>query len=559
LSPDFFFSPAIEMCADGEQHTETVGRVLRVENPRRAKFRHFIDSLGPNGSTALIFAANHDNCVHIETLVNQGGADLDLEAFEFNDDPAYAGNNAFGPLVLKQRYTPLISAAVTGSLAAMQLLVRLGAKVDLQLATPSGCGHGIGTTALWWAAFAGHLVCVNFLLQQGASPTAVDSLDGLTAMHVAARNNHEHIVELLVDWGAPVDPMMAPTSTLRGATPLFLSVQANNPRMLSTLLDLRASPHAVVGSAQRTPLFEAVQRAPLHNSRHPMSFLLLKAGADPTAFELRVPHDSPFQLAIKAGNVELVHMMLEFGADPNKRGRSTWSPLVVAADRSLMTILKLLFKHGADPNQQHPLVRYATSRNLQVVKLLLENGADVHLPDSNGMHAITAAARVGSFTIAQLLVMYGARITGHHNNLRLVQLAYRANNREFALWLEVAQGFTPLEQVAASRAFQTGPLLLRRGLLDRLTPGSHVAAQRVRSLNPWGPRWIAPDSPRTVAFVDQVLAGWAPSRHHTYSDVMQRLIYTLLLVECRLVVSTPRTRGERLPPEIWRLIATMLM
>lgn len=508
-----------------------VKRARGVRMPRDARSPGLrTDVPSPHGTTTLIWAAGRNRCGDIEILVARGGANIDLEH-------AAAFVAGFFPL----RATPLIMAAAVGAVEAVRKLVELGATVDLPLA-------GRGTTALWWACFAGNVQCAEFLLGRGASPTVMDSRDRLSPMHVAARGNHVGIIRLLAAKGAPVDGKVTSLVWLAGATALFLA-SPRHRAVVRALLELRASPEAEVGPARRTPLGEAVRA-----DRRSIVELLLRAGANPNTYDTRPPFDSPLLLAVKAGNPRLARLLLRFGADPNQQGPAKAPPLVVAAvNRNDSTMVTLLLGEGADANTHHPLVQAALCGHHRVTKVLLGSGADVCLPDTAGLTALTAAVQSGSFPVVQLCVMHGASIAAPARRAQLVAQTRRFNAAHaMEAWFGVAKDYDTCMHVAASRSHKTGPLLLRMGKL-RLTPRSWAAKRLARSTNPWAPQWMDEVCPETVRFVDQVLAGWVPCRHRDYSDAVQTTIHTLLLVECRLLA-----RGKmHAPPELWRLIATV--
>lgn len=97
--------------------------------------------------------------------------------------------NAFVNSLDQSGYTPLLYASRSGNLEACQVLVAYGADVNVK--TPS-----LEQTSLHRAAAQGHKDVVNFLLQNGADPTALDK-QGMTALDLATREKHYDIVQLL--------------------------------------------------------------------------------------------------------------------------------------------------------------------------------------------------------------------------------------------------------------------------------------------------------------------------------------------------------------------------
>ncbi|PGH00841.1 hypothetical protein AJ79_08093 [Helicocarpus griseus UAMH5409] len=80
--------------------------------------------------------------------------------------------------------------------------------------------------------------------------------------------------------------------------------------------------------------------------------------------------------AAVSGSEDAVRILLENGADPNKRARST--PLAKAASAGHLGVVKLLLEYGAErnkvPRMQWPVMKAAAGGHEQVVRYLVENG-----------------------------------------------------------------------------------------------------------------------------------------------------------------------------------------
>jgi ankyrin repeat protein len=112
----------------------------------------------------------------------------------------------------------------------------------------------------------------------------------------------------------------------------------------------------------------------------------------------------PLVSAVRVGNPDVVNVLLEYGADPNKPSDGGMSPLHFAAQWGYADVAETLIKHGAQVNARDVFgatpLHYAASRgypekNSAVIKVLLENGADINLKDNYGDTALTAAEKHG--------------------------------------------------------------------------------------------------------------------------------------------------------------------
>lgn len=149
--------------------------------------------------------------------------------------------------------------------AAIQTLLHAGADVN--------AARGDGITALHLAARQGDAEAAQALLDAGAEVDAGTRIGRYTPLHLAARGGHGDVVVLLLEAGA--DPLAATTNS--GATALHLAAGAvRGHGAVAALLEHGADPNAREASAGQTPLMFAAAA-----NRAEAIAVLLDGGADP--------------------------------------------------------------------------------------------------------------------------------------------------------------------------------------------------------------------------------------------------------------------------------------
>ncbi|KAF8268320.1 ankyrin repeat-containing domain protein [Lactarius quietus] len=131
--------------------------------------------------------------------------------------------------------------------------------------------------------------------------------------------------------------------------------------------------------------------------------------------------DTPLHVASLNGQVDIMRWLLDHGADSNACGSGRWTPLHYAADGRQLDAVQVLLKYNADVNLQNgggktPLCEALTDRSLvegkivDVVRHLLEHGADPNIPRDDHSTALHLASSGGSLEVARLLLGYGAKV-----------------------------------------------------------------------------------------------------------------------------------------------------
>ena len=121
--------------------------------------------------------------------------------------------------------------------------------------------------------------------------------------------------------------------------------------------------------------------------------------------------ESPLMLAALKGQQDVVKKLIARDADVNKPG---WAPLHYAATSGQVAIIKLLLDNYAfidaqSPNGTTPLMMAAMYGSPEAVKLLIDEGADLAMKNDQGMTALEFAKRAKRSDAVALLSAAPAR------------------------------------------------------------------------------------------------------------------------------------------------------
>lgn len=421
---------------------ETEARLLNaVKNADVAAVRTLlargadVNGREPDGTTPLYWAVKGNHTAVAEALI-RAGADVNavtrygvtpLSVACLNGNPSMVelllAAGADANTSLPGGESALMTAARTGEAAIVDLLVRHGADVNAQESTR-------GQTPLMWAAGEGHWRVVRTLLEAGAG-LQVRSNAGWTPLLFAAREGQLKAVRALLDAGASANDSLPPNTggprrrpegapggadDPRGLSALHLAAGSRHYELAVFLLERGADPNAA-GSGwtvlhQLTWLREPGQGSngpPPRGSGDMDSLELVRRlaahGADLNARVTRKPNPgttalnliggTPFFLAARTADAELMRLLASLGADPLLPNEDGTTPLMAAAGAGTHS-------PGEDAGTE--------PEALEAVRLALELGNDVNVIDKNGNTAMHGAAYKQLPSVVKFLAEKGADI-----------------------------------------------------------------------------------------------------------------------------------------------------
>jgi ankyrin repeat protein len=230
---------------------------------------------------------------------------------------------------------------------------------------------------------------IRALLKQRANVNAAEP-DGATALHWAVQGNDPEMVDLLIRAGA--DPRVA---NRFGATPLSIAAEGAAGAVIARLLDAGADVNSTVGTYGQTVLMTAARYGNTDGVR-----TLLDRGAYADARETN-RGQTALMWAAAEGHADAITLLLKHGADHAVRSvdRDTSGPPRIVSGTPVAVVLR---------GGLTALLFAARQGQSGGVKALLDGGADVNLPDTDGNSALVLAILNTHYDIAQLLLDRGA-------------------------------------------------------------------------------------------------------------------------------------------------------
>jgi len=323
--------------------------------------------------------------------------------------------------------TPLQWAAFEGDVAQATRLLKAGADVKAV--------NNYGISPLLLAADISSTGLIQLFLKAGADPNSANP-ENETALHLVARSGNVEAATILLKAGAKVDPR----ENFGRQTPLMWAVARRQPAMVEFLLDNGADVNArsAVRDYQRVATAESRAKQMDRGGFTPLMYaarencrecveILLKHHVD-----VNLPDPSgvsPLVIAMINNNWDIAKRLVEAGADVNQWDIFGQSPLAVAigdmnggggrganpldADNPQKAtgreLVQMLIDRGANPNQQTyfrpargaggggrgttPFMVAVSTGNIDLVKELLQKGANPKLATSEGQGAIIMAVQ----------------------------------------------------------------------------------------------------------------------------------------------------------------------
>ncbi|XP_063991503.1 ankyrin repeat domain-containing protein 17 isoform X4 [Diachasmimorpha longicaudata] len=261
-------------------------------------------------------------------------------------------------------------------------------------------------------------------------------------------------------------------TTEEGESLLSLACSAGYYELAQVLLAMNANVEDRGIKGDCTPLMEAASAGHVD-----IVSLLIAHGADVNAQS--TSGNTPLMYGCAGGHEDVVKVLLEAGANVEDHNENGHTPLMEAASAGHVPVAKILLENGAGINthsnefKESALTLACYKGHLDMVRFLLEAGADQEHKTDEMHTALMEASMDGHVEVARLLLDSGAQVNmptdsfespltlaacGGHVDLAMLLIERGANIEEVN-----DEGYTPLMEAAREGHEEMVALLLSQG------------------------------------------------------------------------------------------------
>nr|XP_056710881.1 transient receptor potential cation channel subfamily A member 1 [Euleptes europaea] len=304
--------------------------------------------------------------------------------------------------------TPLHHAAGQGRLESMQMII------DGSPAEALNVTDNSGNTPLHWATKKKQVESVKLLLSRGANPNILNS-SLMAPLHLAVQYLHNEIVQILAEHST-TDVNLEGEG---GNTPVLVACYKDNAEALKILIE-NGGKICKANSMGCMPVHAAA-----FSGAKPCMEILLKKGeelgysAENHINFINHGRCSPLHLAVQSGDLEMIKMCLEYGAQVDLKQNDKCTALHFAATQGATEILKLMMSSykgeesiidALDGNKETLLHRTALFDHYELAEYLISMGAKIDCVDVEGRTPLLLATSCASWKIVNLLLSKGANV-----------------------------------------------------------------------------------------------------------------------------------------------------
>ena len=363
---------------------------LKSDNVFQKLLPH-VDATKNNYTSALVKCISNYGINQVKQLVEKG---VDVNGLTYL--------NPNRPNSIERHHQPLITAIQKGDIDVIQYLLDKGARVepdndsdtdsdDNPLVAAAGSSLEIFqliiskvkslekylSVIISTAINREKIDIFEYILQKGYKiPSDIESSKSGALLRNAIESDNSELLANLIEMG--IDPN---TPCSNNKLPLQVACRRPNTNMkiIQFLIDKKVDVNQVCpNTSKRTPLCICLKRSNIEAAK-----LLLQNGADPNILSSRTKRSCLHQAIQSNIPSEMLQLLLDHGAKIDSLDNFNRTPLFYAHS---ISHAKFLIEHGADVQFKdkngnsplHNIVKYRTNNILEVVKYLIEKGADPH-------------------------------------------------------------------------------------------------------------------------------------------------------------------------------------